>query len=74
MEGRDNIMSIALKDFVKILLVSNEEIRIFDKEDNLIFKGEKIKLLNLLSQRQTLSIRKLIYFYFIDNIIYIIIE
>lgn len=67
-------MSIMLKDFIRLLTVTSEEIRVFDINDNLLFKGEKTKLLNLLSKKQTFATRKVFTFYFISNTIYIIIE
>ena len=67
-------MSIILKDFIKLLVATSEEIRIFDENDNLLFKGEKTDLLDLLSKKQTFAIRKIFTFYFINNTFYIVVE
>lgn len=64
-------MSIALKDFVKIMMYDNENVRIFDNEDNVIFKGTKKKLIELLLLRQTLAIKKITTFYVVNDIVYI---
>lgn len=67
-------MNIMLKDFIRLLTATGEEIRVFDINDNLLYKGEKTKLLSLLSKKQTFATRKIFTFYFTSNTIYIIIE
>lgn len=63
-----------LKDFIRLFISFSEEIRIFDEEENLIFKGEKEKLLDILSKKQTLATRKIFMFYIVNNTIYIIVK
>lgn len=67
-------MTVMLKDFIGLFISFSEEIRIFDENENLIFKGEKAKLLDILSKKQTFATRKIFMFYIINNTIYIIVK
>lgn len=62
-----------LKDFVKSMKF-NEELRVYDKNDNLLFKGFKNDLQEVLYQKQTVAVKKIISFYIIGEVIVVTIE
>ena len=64
---------MALKNFIKTMKF-NEELRVYDKNDNLLFKGFKDDLQEVLYQKQTLAVKKIISFYIIREVIVIVIE
>ena len=67
-------MTVKLIDFIDSLIAINEEIRLFDEDDYLLFKGKKTDLLRLFSTNPILATREIFAFYFIGNIIYITLE
>lgn len=64
---------MALKDFIKTMKF-DEELRVYDKNDNLLFKGLKSDLQEILYQKQTFAVKKIISFYIINEVIFITIE
>lgn len=64
---------MALKDFIKTMKF-DEELRVYNKNDILLFKGFKSDLQKVLYQKQTFAVKKIISFYIIKEVISIIIE
>lgn len=64
---------MALKDFIKTMKF-DEELRVYNKNDILLFKGFKSDLQEVLYQKQTFAVKKIISFYTIKEVIFIIIE
>ncbi len=64
---------MALKDFIKTMKF-DEELRLYNKNDILLFKGFKSDLQEVLYQKQTFAVKKIISFYTINEVIFIIIE
>lgn len=64
---------MALKDFIKAMKF-DEELRVYNKNDILLFKGFKSDLQKVLYQKQTFAVKKIISFYTINEVIFIIVE
>lgn len=62
---------MSLKDFVKLMMFDSDKLKVFDKEDNLLFKGNKRELQEILYQKQTFAVKRIATFYVVNEIIII---
>lgn len=67
-------MSVRLIDFVKLLFNDYDAIKVFDKEDNLLFIGSKEKIMNLFKTSQIFAVRKVLYFDSANDILILTVE
>lgn len=67
-------MSVKLIDFVRLMFNEYDSVKIFDEEDNLLFIGSKDQAMKTFEKNQMFAVRKILYFYSVDDILIITIK
>lgn len=67
-------MSVKLIDFVRLIFNEYDSVKIFDEEDNLLFIGSKDQAMKTFEKNQMFAVRKILYFYSVDDILIITIK
>lgn len=67
-------MSVKLIDFIRLMFNEYDSIKIFDEEDNLLFIGSKDQAMKTFTKNQMFAVRKILYFYSVDDILIITIK
>ena len=64
-------MSVKLIDFIRLMFIEYDSVKIFDEEDNLLFIGSKDQAMKTFTKNQMFAVRKILYFYSVDDILII---
>lgn len=67
-------MSVKLIDFIRLMFNEYDSVKIFDEEDNLLFIGSKDQAMKTFTKNQMFAVRKILYFYSVDDILIITIK